>query len=322
MKIVVLAGGQSSEREVSLVTGKAVRVALRDLGHEVIEIDPGFDLPHQLWEQARQGCQFVWNALHGAGGEDGTVQAMLDWLNLPYQGSGYLASALAMDKWVAKQIFAAADIPTPQWIAIASPSQSPSWQDCVDRLSAPVIVKATATGSTVGIAIARTEAEFDRALTESLTHGDRAFVEQFIPGSEITCSIVDDLVMPSIEIVPLSSDFYDYESKYAPGGSRHAIPPDLDPDVLAHAEAVAKRAYDALHCAGLARVDIRIDEQGQPWVLEVNTLPGMTPTSLSPDAAAALGWKFQDLIERVLEQGLQRHRDRQAFGLAATSNAS
>ncbi|MEM9156551.1 MAG: D-alanine--D-alanine ligase [Cyanobacteria bacterium J06642_2] len=317
MKIVVLAGGQSPEREVSLVTGKAVRVALRDLGHDVVEIDPGFDLPHQLWEQAKQGCDFVWIALHGTGGEDGTVQAMLDWLGLPYQGSGYLASALAMDKWVAKQIFMAADIPTPEWIAISSSSQAPNWQECVHRLGEPVIVKPTATGSTVGIAIARTADDYNRALNDAAQYGDRAFVEKFIPGIEITCSILGDLVMPSIEIVPLSSTFYDYEAKYAPGGSRHAIPPALEPEVLARAEAIAKRAYDALHCQGLARTDIRIDAEGRPWVLEVNTLPGMTPTSLSPDAAAALGWTFSKLVASVLEEGLQQHQDRQYVSVSA-----
>ncbi|MEO0852984.1 MAG: D-alanine--D-alanine ligase, partial [Cyanobacteria bacterium J06648_11] len=205
MKIVVLAGGMSPEREVSLVTGKAVRVALRDLGHEVVEIDPDFDLPHQLWEQAKQGCDFVWNALHGAGGEDGTVQSMLDWLGLPYQGSGALASALAMDKWVAKQILAAEAIPTPEWIAIASTAEIPTWEACTAQLGAPVIIKPPATGSTVGIAIARTKDEYDRALADARKFDDRAFIEKFIPGVEFTCTILGDLVMPSIEIVPLSS---------------------------------------------------------------------------------------------------------------------
>lgn len=310
MKIAVLAGGLSPEREVSLVTGKAVRVALKDLGHEVIEIDPGFDLPHQLWEQARQGCEFVWNALHGAGGEDGTVQGMLDWLGLPYQGSGALASALAMDKWVAKQIFEAEGIPTPAWIAIAAASSAPTWDTCIAALSEPVIVKPPATGSTVGIAIARTRAEYDRAVADARQFDDRVFIEKFIPGVEITCTILGDLVMPSIEIVPLSSDFYDYEAKYAPGGSRHAIPPNVESDVLTRAEAIAKRAYDALHCDGLARVDIRIDYAGRAWVLEANTLPGMTPTSLSPDAAAALGWNFATLVEQVLDYSVKKHRDR------------
>jgi D-alanine-D-alanine ligase len=307
MRIVVLSGGQSPERNVSLVTAKAIQVALEDLGHRVTMLDPGADLPHQLWQQAQQGCEFVWIALHGAGGEDGTVQAMLDWLGLPYQGPGYLASALAMDKWVSKQVFAAVGLPTPNWIPIDLKWQSsPTWADCTDRLGTPVVVKPVATGSTVGISIARTAAEFDRSIAAAKAFGDRLLCEQYIAGKELTVAVMDDCVLPPIEIVPTAGEFYDYEAKYAPGGSRHLIPTTLSESAERQAAAIAQQAYSALHCEGVARVDLRVDADEQSWLLEVNTLPGMTPTSLVPDAAAALGWSFTDLVRRMLEAGLKR----------------
>ena len=310
MKIVVLAGGPSSERNVSLVTGKAVQVALADLGHEITSIDPGPDLPKQLWEQAQQGCDFVWIALHGEGGEDGTVQAILNWLGLPYQGPGYLASALAMDKWVAKQIFQASGLPTADWIAVNLKLRpAPTWDTVCTRLgSTVVVVKPVATGSTVGITIASSTAEYNQSLSLAQQHGERLIIEQYIAGKELTVSVIGDRVLPPIEIVPTEGDFYDYEAKYAPGGSRHLIPTTLSETGERRVRGIAQQAYDALHCEGLARIDFRVDADERAWILEVNTLPGMTPTSLSPDAAAAIGWSFKDLVQCMLEDGLERRR--------------
>ena len=309
MNIVVLAGGPSSERDVSIVTGKAVQVALRDLGHTVTTIDPGPDLPKQLWEETQRGCDFVWLALHGEGGEDGTVQAILDWLGLPYQGSGYLSSALAMDKWVAKQIFQSDNLPTAEWISIDTKSDAiPDWEAVTARLGNTVVVKPVATGSTVGISIARSATEYRTSLALAQPHGDRLLIERYISGKELTVSVIGDRVLPPIEIVPAEGDFYDYEAKYAPGGSRHLIPTTLSESSEDRVRVLAKQAYNALHCEGLARVDFRVDESEQAWILEVNTLPGMTPTSLSPDSAAALGWSFQDLVNCMLEDGLQRRQ--------------
>lgn len=309
MKIVVLAGGPSSERDVSLVTGKAVQVALTDLGHNATTIDPGPDLPKQLWEQAQLGCDFVWIALHGEGGEDGTVQAMLDWLGLPYQGPGYLSSALAMDKWVSKQVFEASGLPTADWISINLRLETvPTWESVTAKLGSPVVIKPVATGSTVGISIAHTAIEYSRSLLKAQQHGDRLLIEQYIAGKELTVSVIGDRVMPPIEIRPSEGDFYDYEAKYAPGGSRHLIPTTLSETGERRVRAIAKQAYDALHCEGLTRIDFRVDENERAWILEANTLPGMTPTSLSPDAAAAIGWSFKDLVQCMLEVGLQRRQ--------------
>ncbi|MEN9231960.1 MAG: D-alanine--D-alanine ligase [Thermostichus sp. DG02_5_bins_236] len=305
MRIVVLAGGRSAERQVSLVTGKACKRALEDLGHEVKLIDPDVDLPLRLWQEREAGCDFVWIALHGPGGEDGVIQGMLDWLGLPYQGSGQLASALAMDKLVAKQIFRAQGIPTADWIAWDR--QNPlSWDECVAELGSPLVIKPSNEGSTVGISIAENERSFAQGLQLARSVSPRIFLERYIPGKEITLSILSGQVLPAIEIIPAQGSFYDYEAKYAPGGSRHVIPCSLSPAGLARCEAVGLQAYQALGCEGLARVDLRVDSAENPWVLEVNTLPGMTPTSLCPDAAAALGWTFTELVERMLQEALQK----------------
>ncbi|MCJ2543066.1 D-alanine--D-alanine ligase [Thermostichus vulcanus] len=305
MRIVVLAGGRSSERQVSWVTGKACKRALEDLGHQVKLIDPEVDLPLRLWQEREAGCDFVWIALHGPGGEDGVVQGMLDWLGLPYQGSGRLASALAMDKLVSKQIFQTEGIPTPEWIAWDNQAPLP-WAECVAALGSPLVIKPSNEGSTVGISIVEDEPSFTQGLQLARSVSSRILLERYIPGKEITLSILSGQILPAIEIIPAQGSFYDYEAKYAPGGSRHIIPCSLSPAGLARCEAAGLRAYQALGCEGLARVDLRVDAAENPWVLEVNTLPGMTPTSLCPDAAAALGWTFTELVERMLQEALQK----------------
>lgn len=305
MNIVVLAGGRSAERQVSWVTGKACKRALEDLGHRVKVIDPEEDLPLRLWQERQAGCDFVWIALHGPGGEDGVVQGMLDWLGLPYQGSGPLASALAMDKLVSKQIFRAAGIPTPDW-RVWDDQNPLAWADCAAELGSPLVIKPSNNGSTVGISIVRDERSFAQGLELARSVSSRIFLERYVPGKEITLSILSGQVLPAIEIIPAQGDFYDYEAKYAPGGSRHLIPCSLSPAGLARCEAAGLGAYRVLGCEGLARVDLRVDSEENPWVLEVNTLPGMTPTSLCPDAAAALGWTFTELVERMLQDALQK----------------
>lgn len=307
MRIVVLAGGQSPEREVSRVSGHGIKGCLEDLGHHVRLVDPGVDLPHELWQIKSSGCDFVWIALHGAQGEDGTVQALLDWLELPYQGSGHLTSGLAMDKELSKTMFRSRSLPTPDsqiWTAM----DPIAWDQTKDLLGVPVVVKPVDCGSSVGVSIVQDQGEFTSALQVARRFTERVLLESFIPGKEITVSILDEQVMPTIEILPVGTAFYTYESKYEVGGSRHLIPSTLSAAGLAQAERVALEAYQVLRCEGLARVDLRIDEQEQAWILEVNTLPGMTPTSLCPDSAAAWGLSFQDLVQRMLELGLSRSR--------------
>ena len=308
MKILLLAGGTSPERAVSWVTGRAVKTTLEDLGHEVTLLDPGPDLPMQLWQAKQSGYEFVWNGLHGGAGEDGTIQAMLDYIGLPYQGSGVTASALGMDKALSKQIFQANGILTPPY-QLYRPGDPPlSWGSCVAALGSPLVLKPTGCGSTVGVSIVSQASDWDPAWELASSLGQPVLAEQYIPGAEVTVALLDGVVLPIIEIVPTHSSFYDYEAKYAPGGCRHLIPPRLPESVQHQAGQVSAQAYRALGCRGLARVDLRVDPRGTCWVLEVNTLPGMTPTSLCPDAAAAWGWTFADLVNAMLTSALAAQR--------------
>ncbi len=312
MNILVLMGGTSPEREVSLVTGKAVKAALEDLGHIVSVLDPGIDLPYQLWRAKQEGCNFVWIALHGSPGEDGTVQALLDWLAMPYQGSGLLSSALAMDKVAAKHLFRSHQIPTPAWVE--QPLGQP-WAHLLEVLGSPLIIKPVASGSSVGVQVLHQASDYESLLATSPATPDSWVAEQFIAGKEITISILDGVILPAVEILPILDSFYSYAAKYGVNGSRHITPASLSEAGLSQANSVALAAYRALKCEGLARVDLRIDAEEHPWVLEVNTLPGMTPTSLAPDAAAALGWSFSDLVQQLLASGLARFQQGQLCNL-------
>ncbi len=303
MRIVVLAGGISPERDISLVTGRAVEDALQQLGHTTCLVDPDRDFPEKLCHLRRDGWEFVWIALHGSHGENGSVQTLLDWVGLPYQGSGYLASALAMDKVISKQLFQAAGLSTPASQAVRR-GQSIQWSEAVAGLGSPVVIKPSDCGSSIGVTIVETERAFKQGLQSSFQVSETTLLESFVTGKELTISILGDLVMPAIEIVPIQGGFYDYRAKYGAQGSRHLIPCSLSAQGLVKAEALAVQAYQVLHCRGLARVDLRIDQQEEPWLLEVNTLPGMTPTSLCPDAASALGWTFPQLVQRILDCGL------------------
>ncbi len=307
MRIVVLAGGNSPERDVSRVSGHGIKSCLEDLGHDVELVDPGPALPHKLWQAKSSRCDFVWIALHGAQGEDGTVQALLDWLELPYQGSGHLTSGLAMDKELSKRMFLSGSLPTPT-SRVWTPAHPASWEQVNSWLGSPVVVKPVDCGSSVGVNIVKDQVEFETGIRAACRFSQRILLESYIAGKEITVSILNGEVMPTIEIVSVDSPFYTYEAKYGVGGSRHLIPTTLSAVGLARAEQVALEAYRILGCEGLARVDLRIDEQENPWILEVNTLPGMTPTSLCPDSAAAWGLSFPDLVQRMLELGLSRSR--------------
>ncbi|AGY56936.1 D-alanine--D-alanine ligase [Gloeobacter kilaueensis] len=301
MRIAVLSGGDSPEREVSLASGRAVQAALEKLGHTVRPIDPGPDLPLRLAEEAPD---FVWIALHGDKGENGSLQGLLDWMGLPYNGSGVTASALAMDKVAAKRLFVSENIPTPAYrVATAVPdlALSEAWSR---DLGLPLVIKPADGGSTVGVTIARSIEGIPEAVRLALEYCRQVLIEQYIPGQEITVALLDGLVLPAIEIVPQGREFYDYEAKYAPGGSRHLIPPRLDADVLKASIDAAYRACQVVGSTGLVRADVRVDPQGRPWVLEVNTLPGMTSTSLAPEAAQAAGIDFEHLVQRIIDRSL------------------
>ncbi|HOB22088.1 MAG: D-alanine--D-alanine ligase [Firmicutes bacterium] len=301
-KIAVIMGGRSYEREVSLVTGKQVADALLSRGYEVVCLDITDSLYNDLLNE-KPDCVYI--ALHGSLGEDGCVQGLLEILELPYVGSGVLASALGMNKAMAKEIFRSHSIPTPSGILLERGQKVPA--NLAEKLGLPLVVKANSQGSAVGIAIVRHESQLDDAIAEAFTYDEAILVEEYIAGTEVTVGVLGNPpeALPAIEIVP-HKDFYDYEAKYQPGMSDHLIPPRLPEKTIKVAQELAVRAHMSLGCRDFSRVDFRVTPQGMPYVLEINTLPGMTPTSLVPDAAKACGISFAELVDRLVQMALSR----------------
>ena len=291
-KVAVLMGGRSAEREVSLVTGRACANALREAGYEVVELDAGPDLSARLSEIKPDVC---FNALHGRWGEDGCVQGMLEWLRLPYTHSGVLASALAMDKSRAKAAYRAAGIPVVESLLATK-------AEVMARhvMAPPYVAKPNAEGSSVGVYIVAKDANTPPRLGPEMP--DEVMVEEYVPGRELTVSVLGNRAMCVTEIH--TSGWYDYHEKYAPGGSTHSCPAVLPAEVAAAAQDYALRAHRALGCRGLSRSDFRWDDtRGLAclFILETNTQPGMTPTSLSPEQAAAEGMSFPALCTWIVE---------------------
>ncbi|MEM1264912.1 MAG: D-alanine--D-alanine ligase [Pseudomonadota bacterium] len=291
-RVAVLMGGPSAEREVSLVSGSACVAALRGEGFDVQEIDAGRDLPARL-EETRPDV--VFNALHGRWGEDGTVQGLLEWLRLPYTHSGVLASALAMDKPRAKGVFAAAGLPVTD--GVLAPREEISSRHVMEP---PYVVKPYNEGSSVGVYLVHEAANGPPRLEP--TAPPVLMVERFVPGREMTVTVMGDRALAVTDIV--TDGWYDYDAKYRPGGSRHVVPADIPDEITALCLDYAARAHTALGCRGVSRTDFRWDEaRGAAGLilLETNTQPGMTPTSLAPEQAAALGMSFGDLVRWMVE---------------------
>jgi D-alanine-D-alanine ligase len=302
-RVVVLYGGISAEREVSLATGRQVIAALREAGYDVAPVDVGPDLRTTL-AALDPRPDAVFNALHGRFGEDGAIQGVLDWLEIPYTHSGVRASAMAMDKSAAKAIFAAAGLPvaTGRVIDIAELEHA-------DPMPLPYVVKPNTEGSSVGVEIMRHGDNRRAAVAAGWKFGPTALVEEYIPGRELTVGVMGDRALVVTEIAP-SQGFYDYEAKYADGGSVHVIPAQVHPDTTARAMSIALAAHRALGCRGATRSDFRYDDtQGEPGrlvLLEVNTQPGLTPTSLLPEQAAHLGVSFPQLCAWMVENAACR----------------
>ncbi len=293
-RVGVLLGGMSAEREVSLKSGQAVAAGLSRAGYDVVEVDAQRDLCRRLTDAE---VEAVYIALHGRFGEDGTVQGMLEMMGIPYTGSSLLVSALVMDKEITRTLLATASLPIPQGFTLIKnqPAELPAgWQ-------VPVVVKPANEGSSVGITIVRKESEFAGAVQNALAHSDRALVEKFVSGAEVTVSVLDGEVLGALEIEP-HSDFYDYSAKYDEGGSTHHVPPRLPQDRVDESLDLAKRAYQILGCSGAARVDLIVPEDARTVILEANTIPGMTEMSLLPEIAAkAAGISFDELVSRIIE---------------------
>ncbi len=299
MRIAVLMGGTSPEREVSLESGRCVAEALESNGHEVRAID--FDRL-AIDELLEFDPDAVFIALHGCPGEDGTVQGLMEILCLPYTGSGVLGSATAMDKGVTKRLLQSAGLPICPGVTVG-PGVNP--EAAIGNMTQmgftyPVIVKPCRGGSTIGMSIAHSQDELRNGLIESQKYDNYSLIEQFINGPEITVSILDDRVLPSIEIVS-ESGFYDYDAKYTEGKSRHVVPPRIDPGAVQFAEDCVLNGFHQLQLSGLARAEVMFNEDGRPHILEYNTVPGFTPLSLFPDAAKHAGIEFPELCEKLVE---------------------
>lgn len=303
-RVAVLFGGMSAEREVSLSSGRQVVLALRQAGYEVTPIEVGDDL-RAVIAALDPAPDAVFNALHGRFGEDGAIQGVLDWMGIPYTHSGVRASALAMDKQAARAVFAAAGLPIARGLVVDIAEL-----EHADPLPLPYVVKPVNEGSSVGVEIMREGGNRRAEVAAGWRFGATALVEEYIPGRELTVGVMGDRALAVTDITPDHGDFYDYEAKYAEGGSRHAIPARIHADTYARALEVALAAHRALGCSGASRADFRYDdsagEPGRLVLLEVNTQPGLTPTSLLPEQAAHLGVSFPQLCAWMVEHAACR----------------
>jgi D-alanine-D-alanine ligase len=294
-KIGVMMGGLSREREISLRTGKAILRALTEKGYQALAIDVGQDIAETL---IKEKIDIAFIALHGRFGEDGTIQGMLELMRIPYTGSGVLASALALHKIMAKKFFLCENIPTPTY-EVFQREEIEKNPPRTTSLPLPLVVKPAREGSTIGVSIVRKEEELVPALKEAGKYDEEILVEEFMKGKEITVGILEDIPLPIIEIAP-KSGFYDYHSKYTKGETEYIIPARIPREKYLYAQEVSLKAFQVLGCSGCARVDLMTDEDGNPFVIDVNTMPGMTETSLLPKAAGYAGISFEDLVERIL----------------------
>jgi D-alanine-D-alanine ligase len=333
LKIVVLMGGTSEEREVSLASGAQVARALESRGHEVLCVDTASGVlpraevdrflregvdpdppPPEAMDLLETGdttaltrapelenTDILFPALHGGSGEDGTLQVLLELSGIPYAGSDRLGCTLAMDKEVSKNLFRAVGVPTPDWLA--GPA---SFDEVVDALGLPVIVKPPSGGSTLGLTLAHDRSEFDAAVKESLRYEPRILFEKYVPGRELTVGILADEALPVGEIIPAHT-LFDYECKYQPGLAEEIFPADISTELSDRLQKLAFKVHRCLFLGDFSRVDFLLDEDGEPWCLEANALPGLTAQSLLPKAAAAAGIPFPELCERIVRVARARY---------------
>lgn len=303
-KVALLAGGVSGEREISLASGKGAQQALEAAGFKVTLLDPASK--EDLKEIIDGDFDVAFICLHGKWGEDGTMQGFLEIAGLPYVGSNVWASAVAIDKPKAKVFYNLAGIKTPQSVVL-SKSDSKPFSEIVKELGLPCVVKPATEGSALGVCIVTKEEDLAAAVQAALAIDRAALVEQYIEGTELTVAVLGNKnpeALPIIEIVP-RNDFYDFDAKYAPGGSQHLCPAPLDEPMTAKIQDMAIQAHKVLECKGMSRSDFILDDKGEVWILETNTIPGMTETSLLPDAGRAANMNFSELCTKLVEYALE-----------------
>ena len=302
-RVALLAGGKSNEREISLASGDGAREALQAAGFPVVDIDPAN--PDDLKRLIEEHFDVAFLCLHGKYGEDGTVQGLLDIVGIPYTCSGVWSSALAMDKPKAKVFYEKAGVPTPPSVTVRK-GEAVDVAAIIGKLGEHVVVKPGNEGSAIGVFIVEGQDSVEKALHKALEIDDEVLVERYISGTELTVAVLgneDAVALPIIEIIPKSA-FYDFESKYAADGSQHICPARLPEDIARKVQDEAVKAHKALSCSGTSRSDFILEKDGSCWCLETNTIPGMTATSLLPDAAKAAGMSFPELCKKLIELAL------------------
>lgn len=304
-RVALLAGGTSGEREISIASGNGAKAALEEAGYTVEWLDPANndDLKRLIDEK----FDVAFLCLHGKMGEDGTVQGMLELLQIPYTCSRVQASAIAMDKVKSKILYSNAGIPTAKFKKFESHDEI-DFTELSKEIGIPCVVKPATEGSALGVEIVEAADDLEAAFSRVFEIDNTALIEQFLEGTEVTAAVLgndDPFGLPVIKIVP-TGEFYDFDSKYKPGGSEHICPAPLSDEVTARVQELAVKAHKALGCSGVSRSDFIIDEGGTPWILETNTIPGMTATSLLPDAAKAYGMTFPELCTALIEYALEK----------------
>lgn len=307
IRLALLAGGISSERSVSLNSGNQVFDALDKQKYEILRYDPKTDLRQLVMDAPEIDAALI--ILHGPFGEDGTVQGLLDLLDIPYQGAGVLGSAVAMNKLLSKRLYQGADIPTPDFCSLTA-KDNVNIPQLIRDLGLPLVVKPACAGSSVGMTIVKKEPDMDRAIQEGFTHDDTLIVETYIKGLELTCGVLgnDDLkALPVIEIIPgQGHEYFDFDAKYVAGETEEICPARIDDDLTHRVKALAMAAHQALFLKGYSRTDM-ILAGTDLFVLETNTIPGMTATSLYPQSAAAAGYSFSQLLDTLIELAIEEH---------------
>ena len=295
-KIALLAGGKSPEREVSLKGAQAVEEALKGLGYPYVRFDPASDLA--LLAQRASEFDLAFLVLHGPGGEDGTIQGFLELLGLPYQGAGVLGSALALDKALSKWLYQKAGLPVPKGQILSSPKPLPQ----LERY--PVVVKPVSQGSSVGLSLVKHPEELPLALEKAFRYEERVLIEEYLPGRELTVGVLGEEALPVVEIIPWEGfEFFDYQAKYTPGATQEICPARIPEEIARKAQEYALRAHEVLRLRHYSRTDF-IYYQDEVFVLETNTIPGMTETSLLPLAARTAGYSFSELVQKLIELAL------------------
>jgi D-alanine-D-alanine ligase len=308
VRVAVLKGGSSLERQVSLRSAARVEDALASLGHEVVPIEADADLVRSL---KKHDPDVAFIALHGPGGEDGTPQELLEILGVPYTGPRVAACIRCMDKVLAKHLLREAGVPTPDWVAFNSTAfrelgAADALEEIEARLGFPLVVKPAAQGSSLGVRFAASRDDVPEALVSALSYDDRVLLERHVPGRELAVSVLDGEPLPIVEARPKEEDRFNYEARYEIGRTDYECPADLPADGAATIRDAASRTYKTLGCTGFARVDLMLDGDGQPQVLEANAIPGLTDTSLFPMAADAAGIGFEELVSRLIEFAVGR----------------